>query len=423
MTARARIAVLALCVAAALVAACSDSWREGKARAVPTHPAADAPPDSGPRADAPDADLAGHHPMDLGQDATPWTAPEEGFDEAMEAIDHPLVRGRLTGPEAEARLAEFARDWERAHDEDTGTVWVFRKYLEDLGVARIAHHFEARKPGCHGELHNLGKVVADLTGDAATAMAVCGDACTYACIHGALKAHYAARAEGDGGVARARTDLISLCTGGTLIGGFYRGNCAHAAGHAFAIMATDVHAALELCGTFPDREYAYYCATGVFMQVTPRLRRSLDAQAGDAEEARVAARLAYCRGVTRYLGACVRFLMRDRRGEEDLQYLADACDTMAGEDRLGCFNALGYLGRSHVAREPGWINTLCGRGGPEDRVLCISGFALAKQGNAMRPRIEAACGALTDPELGARCREQFGRHYYALGNPILMRML
>ena len=60
---------------------------------------------------------------------------------------------------------------------------------------------------------------------------------------------------------------------------------------------------------------------------------------------------------------------------------------------------------------------------PEDRMLCVSGFALAKQGNHLRPELEAGCRALLDPALGARCLEQFGRHYYALGNPTLMRML
>ncbi len=366
-----------------------------------------------------DTDPVAHHPAPAVE-----TAPD-GLDDAMDAVDHPLVTGRLTGAAAEARLAAFVRDWERAHEDGSGTVWVYRKHLEALGVARIARYFATVRPGCHGELHNLGKVVAEKTGDPATAMAVCGDACTFACIHGALKAHYAERAreDGDGGVARARSDLVALCTEGRLIPGFYRGNCAHAAGHAFAIMARDIHDALDLCATFPDREYAYYCATGVFMQVTPRLGPALDARAGASEEARTAARLDYCRSATRFVGACMRFLLRDRRGEGDLVRLTDACDAMDGPQRLGCFNALGYLGRGHVATQPGRINDLCARGSPEDRVLCVSGFALAKQGNSRRPALEAGCRALADPDLSARCLEQFGRHYYALGNPTVMRML
>jgi hypothetical protein len=281
---RAPVALAALALCAALAAACSDARRESRA--------------------AVEAYLAGHGAVDTAMEGRSSMDPDDGLDDAMDAVDHPLVRGRLSGAEAEARLAAFARDWDLAHEDGSGTVRVFRKYVADLGVARLARHFEARRHGCHGELHNLGKVVAERTGDAATAMAVCADACTYACIHGALKAHYAARArdEGGKGVAHARDDLVALCTEGALINGFYRGNCAHAAGHAFAIMAEDVRGALDLCATFPGREYAYYCATGAFMQVTPVVERNLDAKA-DAAADPADARLDYCREATRFLGA------------------------------------------------------------------------------------------------------------------------
>lgn len=345
-------------------------------------------------------------------------------DDGMERMDHPLVTGRLTGAAAARRLAEFGRAWVDARRRKAGTLDVFDAYLDDLGTARIAGWFEAREPSCHGELHNLGKAVAMRVDDVITAMSVCADACTYACIHGVVKTHYADRvASGEADVAAVQADLVALCAARPVVADFHPGNCAHAAGHAFAIIADTVAGAAALCGVFPDPEAAYYCETGLFMQVMNEVRANLDRKAGADRARRRMARLDYCAAESRRVSACMRFILADFRRPEDLASLTAACEALSGTSRLGCFNGLGYLARPRIATHPKEINAICGRGTRRDRELCVSGLAFAKKDHAQAERLDRACRALTDPKLSALCTEQRGRHYYQPGNPVLALML
>jgi hypothetical protein len=346
--------------------------------------------------------------------------PEEG----MERPDHPLVTGRLTGRAARERLAAFGEAWVAARRDGTGTEAVFDAFLDDLGTDRIAAWFEARQPSCHGELHNLGRVVAARVDDAITAMAVCSDACTYACIHGAVKGHYADRvAAGETDVAGVQADLVALCADRPVVADFYPGNCAHAAGHAFAIVADSVARAVALCEGFPDPEDHFYCETGLFMQVSDEVRRELDWKAGPDRARRRAARIDYCAVESRHVSACLRFVLADFRLPEDLDRLGEVCDALFGTGRLGCFNALGYLARPRVATRPEEINTLCGRGTRRDRELCVSGVVFAKKDHMYAERLDRACRALENAALARLCAAQRGTHYYRHGNPVLARML
>ena len=342
--------------------------------------------------------------------------------EAMEFPDHPLVHGRLSDAAAEQRMRSFIHEWSERSKARRSTVPVFAEYLEDLGTKRLVNWFQDREETCHGVLHDMGKVVSDLTRDLALSISICSDACTYACTHGALKRHYAAHGEGgERAIREARDELISLCQGQLLIEGFYRGNCAHAAGHAFGIIAKQAGAARKLCEAFPP-EMSYYCETGVFMQLMHPLFKAFKKQGGNSRAERLANRFHYCKANAGYLSACLRFMLPPFKKPDDFAQLGKQCESLTDRAKLGCFNALGYLARVYINNNPAEVNVICGRGDTEAREMCISGFAFAKKGHAGAEKIDQACRALSDQSLSDLCLTQHARHYYQIGNKTIARM-
>ncbi len=344
--------------------------------------------------------------------------------EAMEFIDHPLVQGRLSGPAADQRMQSFIKDWKERSEARRSTVPVFAEYLEDLGTKRLVTWFQNREASCHGVLHDMGKVVNDLTKDLALSISICADSCTYACTHGALKRHYADRGEEGGATAiqEARDELVKLCQGELLIAGFYKGNCAHAAGHAFGIIGKNIEAARDLCKAYPP-EMSYYCETGVFMQLMHPLSKKFKKQGGNTHAEKLAIRFDYCKANATYLSACLRFMLTPFRKANDFAQLGQSCEPLSGKSRNGCFNALGYLARVHISKHPAKINQICARGDTEDKKMCLSGFAFAKKGHTNVEKIDQACRSLADQSLVNFCLSQHAHHYYQIGNQVLAGML
>src|SRR3989338_1784866 len=95
----------------------------------------------------------------------------------------------------------------------------------------------------------------------------------------------------------------------------------------------------------------YYCETGVFMELDDAIKNRLY-PAGMSRDARLQAGMRYCVANSDVPGACMRFLLQRHRHLADVASFAGTCLGMEGSGRSGCFNALGFLGRSYAVAHP-----------------------------------------------------------------------
>ena len=122
-----------------------------------------------------------------------------------------------------------------------------------------------RHPTCHSQAHQLGREIfaderkARASPDAAldAALGVCEYRCTGGCLHGAVGAYAAARG--------APPDIADLCARPAMTRVVGAGECAHAVGHALALLQSEEDA-LRGCAAAPDYSVAHYCAGGVVME-------------------------------------------------------------------------------------------------------------------------------------------------------------
>ena len=63
---------------------------------------------------------------------------------------------------------------------------VFQKYLNSLGPVALLDYLEIHNPRCHGEAHELGRVIFHQSQDIGLALQTCGNRCTNACMHGVV---------------------------------------------------------------------------------------------------------------------------------------------------------------------------------------------------------------------------------------------
>lgn len=134
------------------------------------------------------ADDQGSNPH---EHAHPASKPAPTTGEHLTELDHLLWKGRLEKDEREQRVREFDEDWNRIDFRRGEGGSVFGRYLDDLGVKEIVQYFEDRNAFCHGELHDLGSLLLERTGNLAVSLAICDDACTYSCTHGVLREYFA----------------------------------------------------------------------------------------------------------------------------------------------------------------------------------------------------------------------------------------
>ncbi|RMH11594.1 MAG: hypothetical protein D6698_16125 [Gammaproteobacteria bacterium] len=353
------------------------------------------------------------------------TATDDRSDDesAMSSFDHPLFSGSLNPAEAAKAQKEFISEYQAARSKHHSTVQVYKKYLPLLGSDRISNYFEEKNPSCHGVLHNMGKAVAQLEPNLIQAVGICSDACTYACVHGAIKTIYADRvASGKASVASVQQELADLCQQPPVIPDFFEGNCAHAAGHAFGILGKErLSQAISLCSAFSNPEMHFYCEGGVYMQLMSQLNRALLAAKPKNRSAAIRSRMNFCYHAGQNMSACMRFVMHRFRKIADLNIIRKYCQARNGSARLSCFNGLGFLARGKILDGSLSLESLC----PSDEALekqCISGFAFVKKGYKNRERIAAACRSLGRSSSRRYCMDQYHGYLYQIGNPTLAEM-
>lgn len=376
-----------------------------------------------------------------------------------------LLDGTLPeGAERDRRFREFLQDFDASERGAIPRKRVYDSHVDALGVRSIVDFLESQDPHCHGVAHSLGASIGERTDSLADGMAVCGEACTYACVHGVFKTYFTknapseplaeAGAENSGAAAqsagikhathgthehhdhaqvapgselfnRFSAEAVATCReDSTVVPGFYRGNCAHAVGHAFASLAPNVKTANDYCSAFPGREMQYYCETGVFMELEDTLERELKADSRMSSAERRARVIDFCNANSRSPSACLRFLLTRNRSVADVDEFAAACGKLTrAHERRGCFNALGFFSRTFSVEVPNQLSAICRHGDAVDRQVCIAGVVLAKRGHRHEAVLVKNCDTLMDPKLATLCRDQTDRSYYQPGNPVMELML
>lgn len=345
-------------------------------------------------------------------------------------LDHPLWRG-TAGADTEAGiLEEFKNALFKTTPGDPDRKRVYKKYLAPLGVKRMVGLIEKRKLHCHGVLHDLGYVIEQEVGDLETSLSLCQDACSYACIHGALKAHFASGPEGDllsdsvedpldpasgSALAQVRGEILRLCREDSKrIKDFFRGNCAHAVGHAFAQTAGDVPGSVRLCRMFEGSEMRFYCHTGVFMELEDKIAALVDREGMTSEEERMA-ELDYCTSSDEWASACMRFTPQGvPKKLEGVRLIASHCDGLEGVRRRQCFNGLGFMGRYYVVRNPEEVGRVCSVGDETDQKLCMIGLFSIKKDHRWTGHLGRVCEAYVEPRFRNLCRDELNRPYYKI---------
>lgn len=334
---------------------------------------------------------------------------------------HPLWRGRLGGLLLDRRVNAFAAAFDRGDDPAT----LFATFLDEIGVGRLIDTIEGESHACHGGLHALGAVLIDRTDDIRVSMMLCGDACTYACVHGAIERHLSNTLKKEPAAPGERIggEVLSLCREGeNVLSDFFPGNCAHAVGHAFANFSVDLAAAKARCSIFPDQERRYYCESGVFMERRPALAGELfQGESSRARKGKIALR--FCLRNTEWPSACLRFLLEPAERPAEIDAVRADCARLDGKSRRGCFHTVGYISRAYVASRPEEINRVCPPGDPTDQTLCLSGLAFMKKGHRLKGDLARSCGYLADLKMKAICDDQHRRFYYQVDNAVIKAML
>ena len=379
---------------------------------------------------------------------------------ALPIDEHKLMRGTLSSEAAEERLFEFIREMNRSKKSKKSSYWIYKNFIEDIGVTRIKKYLEAVNPSCHGVSHSLGKVIGEKEPELYKGMQICNDTCTYGCIHGVFKVYFnklgkdyhqshqghqshQAQKPGhempakmdmkknmkmDSGLSKAELakfskDVNHACDNPvSVVEDFFRGNCAHGVGHAMGMLAPDVSQATEYCKVFDEKSMQYYCETGVFMELAKKIKKELYPKKVN-RQVRLNKAVEYCSSVSQSPSACLRFIAwRNKKMDHVKQYAAN-CDKLDSIARSGCFNAMGYASRSYLAKNPSKVNSVCAFGEYADQKACISGIAFMKKGQRHRKAIKAACGNLKDKRLKQGCLNQIQHYYYKPGNRMFKTLL
>lgn len=317
--------------------------------------------------------------------ATAWAqhhhqhhAPPAGDASAAGSVDMGEAARRPETAEEQALKSRFNVDYMLRAGQRRQ---LFRQYMETLGPQGMLDVLERRNPFCHDEAHDLGRAVYEHVKDVGRALQACGTRCTRACAHGVLK-----QAFGTIPIDELRPRLAGTCTDGPAREVKEPGNCAHGMGHALMfVLKNDVAKSIEACQAFNHPAMAYYCATGVYMELFDQSEGSVTG----------ASLYAPCDRHPEFPAACYRYqavrMLRKLGG--DREKLAEACRALPVVEQAGCFHGFGFAHYRSVAKTPALMSGLCPEAPGPNQTLCIEGVAetLAAYDRA---KALAACGHL-----------------------------
>jgi len=352
-----------------------------------------------------------------------------------------VMQGQANSAEIKSVFQQFVRDHKRAGMQRKQLFLVYDKYLDSIGVKRIADYLEKDDPSCHGVAHTLGKAIFQRLEKLDSSMAACSSTCTYACLHGVFKVYFdklgKSYHEHDMKKSAHKKTIVftqseleafsreinTVCDkSNSMVEGFYSGNCAHGVGHAMATLAGKPALATIYCAIFPSIEMKYYCETGVFMEMASKIKNQIYTSNLRRSE-KVAAAVKYCTKQSHFPSACLRFIAPSNKSLGQITRFAKQCMVMNGKARLHCFNALGYHSRSYIAKNLNEIAYTCIIGDESDKKACISGVSLMKKGHRFQKKIQQGCSLLNGPDEKMVCKDQIGQYYYQLDNQYFKNIL
>lgn len=381
-----------------------------------------------------------------------WTSIAFANTDKSTVDQHPLLTGSLKGEKAEQRLFEFIREMNKSKKHRKSDYWIYNEFVDDIGTIRIKKYLQAVDPACHGVSHALGKVIGEREPELYKGMQICGDTCTYGCIHGVFKVYFnklgkeyhsqkhqhssntsnkmqMSKHEKKAGLSKKELadfakDVNKACAKPiSVVKDFFRGNCAHGVGHAMGMLAPNVKAATQYCKVFSEKTMQYYCETGVFMEMAGMIKKQLF-PSKTSRKAQLAKSIDFCSGVSETPSACLRFLVWPNNLFSHVENFARLCDEKTGSARRGCFNALGFSSRHYLSASPALINQVCAEfPDKEDKKACVSGVAYMKKGNKFRDAIKTSCTYLSDEGLKQACLGEVNQYYYKLDNKLFEALL
>ena len=301
---------------------------------------------------------------------------------------------------------------------------LYEQFLPRIGANGIGQALETIRPFCHGEAHELGRLIFSKLRDVGTSLESCADTCSSGCMHGVLMEFFADGRHGDGPshqhsaqltTAAVAARIPTFCESPALTRMYPPGDCAHGVGHAAMFLSNyDVSAGIDLCERFPSHGLRYYCATGAYMEYWSNPQSRSDHPIDDASLP--------C-DKTRYPAACFRYVMNNpirRRfaNAGTLETPDQHCARLEGKYRLGCFHGIGFAQTLTIAR--GWttLAKVCGLGSREDETVCIEG-AMERLGKFSPDIAAERCKPLTDWRRGV-CQAAASRKMYDLNKSFAM---
>jgi len=270
---------------------------------------------------------------------------------------------------------------------------LYEEYIDVLGANGILDGIDAVYERCHGQAHDLGKVVFAKVSDISTGLRICSDRCYTGCMHGVLmEAFKEAQDDEDGhiDVMKLKEMLNDICLNNEEMKASYGpGECAHGVGHAMMFLSGyGIQEALDACAGFDNQKMDYYCTDGAYMEY------AVERESEDQDKS-----LFYPCDTFAYPATCMRTKVGlvgkqlDKVGAD----LVKECEKLEGKFRLGCFHGIGTSHAKILALEKMRINELCSQGSSEEQVACIEG-AVEFMGKYFPDDVQKTCDQLADAQ-------------------------
>lgn len=362
-------------------------------------------------------------------------------NKGADKIKKALTYGNLTGDARDKAAKEFKKKYSNKKKYKLTYYDIYKDFVPKLGVKHIAAYLEKKNPSCHGVAHALGKVVGEALSDLNDGMQICGNTCTYACVHGVYKVYFTKLGKdyhnhkpGHHGhhhksapvklskreLKKFSKDVNQACNSSrSVVEDFFRGNCAHGVGHAMAKISQDTRRATNYCKEFPGKPMRYYCETGVFMELGGGIERRLFKGTTRRSE-QIALALDFCGTKSNYPSSCLRFLLSRNKSLGQIARFAVMCNKQKPHLRRHCFNAMGFYSRTYLSKNPRELRFACALGKAKiDNQACISGVAYMKKDQSRRKDIEVACKYAGSKENTNYCLKQLKTYYYKIDNKLL----
>ena len=305
-------------------------------------------------------------------------------------------------PANESAQSAFEREL-RAFGENPAKRAMYEKYVDKIGANGLLDGVEKVYSECHGQAHDIGKVIFAKTKNVGESLEVCAQRCYSGCMHGVLMEAFKDDGIGDEeghiDVDKLKTKLNGLCFENEEMAKYGPGECAHGVGHTVMFLSGyRVQKALDACTGFDKDAMAYYCADGAYMEY---LTANVWDDSGKSKF--------YPCDAFKYPAACMRTKVgMAAKGwydaGDDYKRVIAECAALNGSLRFGCFHGLGTSHSRFLVNGDLSIIDLCKQGTENDALACVEGALefIGKYWPNKHPRI---CAPLetTNRELYDKC--------------------